>query len=282
MTALAWVTTASARGRDDDEPLGLAALARAGVDVDVVDWDDPGVDWARFDRVAVRSTWDYPQRLDAFLAWLQAVEAVTRLANPVALMAWNIDKRYLVDLAADGVAVVPTTVLDPGREPDLGGEGFVVKPAIGAGSQDVAVYAPAERRRAQAHVERLHARGATALVQPLLPAVATDGEWPLVFFAGRFSHAANKRVELPGEGEDDLFAPETTAQHVADEAQLAVAETALAAIGARFGTPAYARVDLVRDGDGYRVLEVELIEPSLFLPQAGPAAADRLAEALVR
>lgn len=125
---LAWVTTRAARGLDQDEPLGLAALAAAGVDVDVVDWDDPTVDWGRYDRVAPRSTWDYPERLDAYLAWLGAVDAVTQLCNPAAAMLWSLDKRYQVALAADGVPWVPTTVVAPAQTLPVPEGGVVVKP----------------------------------------------------------------------------------------------------------------------------------------------------------
>src|SRR5580765_6673197 len=111
---LAWVTTRKARGLDDDEPLALAALARTGVSVEVVDWDDPGVDWARFDRVVLRSAWDYPERLAQFLTWLEQVAAVSELVNPPGIIRWNLDKRYLVELADAGVPITPTAFVPPG------------------------------------------------------------------------------------------------------------------------------------------------------------------------
>jgi len=92
---LAWVTAQGARGLDDDEPIALAALARSGVSVDVVDWDDPGAGWSGYDRVVLRSTWDYPQHLAEFLAWVDAVDAVSELLNPAATVRWNLDKQYL-------------------------------------------------------------------------------------------------------------------------------------------------------------------------------------------
>ncbi|MGL4178803.1 MAG: hypothetical protein ACRCSN_22330, partial [Dermatophilaceae bacterium] len=132
------------------------------------------------------------------------------------------------------------------------------------------------------HVRRLHAAGRTALVQPLLGSVAEHGEWPLVFLAGRYSHAAGKRVALPRAGEvADLFAAETVTHSTADAAQVALARTAVDLVVSRFGIPTYARVDLVRDDDGRPcVLELELVEPSLFLAQGGPAAVRSLVDAL--
>jgi glutathione synthase/RimK-type ligase-like ATP-grasp enzyme len=284
MGRLAWVTTGPVRGYDEDEPLALAALARTGVDVDVVDWDDPRARWPDYDRVVLRSAWDYARRLPEFLAWVDAVSAVSELVNPPATVRWNLDKRYLAALAGDGVPITPTVFVEPGRAAEFPPGRFVVKPAVGAGSRDAAWYGPDEHDGADAHVARLHAAGQTVLVQPLLASVARDGEWPMVFFDGTFSHAAGKRVQLPrARTVQTLYAAETTTPHTADPDQVATATAAVDAVSARLGTPAYARVDLVRDDDGgYRVLELELIEPSLFLPHADPDAPDRLAQALVR
>lgn len=281
---LAWVTTRAARGTDLDEPLALAALADADVDVDVVDWDDPGVAWASYDRVALRSLWDYPERLDEFHRWLGAVESVSTVVNPPAIVRWNLDKHYLTARADEGVPITPTVFVEPGSAAEFPDGEYVVKPAVGAGSRGAASYGPGQNAVATEHVERLHAAGTSVLVQPLLASVAAEGEWPLMFFDGVYSHAASKRVALPRAGlVEGLFAEERTATHTADDAQLAVAGAAIAAVTARIGAPTYARVDLVRDDDNqYCVLEVELIEPSLFLPEADPGAAGRLAAALIR
>jgi glutathione synthase/RimK-type ligase-like ATP-grasp enzyme len=281
---LAWVTARGARGLDEDEPIAVAALARTGVSVEVVEWNDPDARWSDYERVVLRSTWDYPQHLAEFLAWVYAVDAVSELLNPAATVRWNLDKQYLAALAEDGVPITPTVFVRPGEAAELPDGRFVVKPAVGAGSRDAAWYRPDERDSATAHVARLHAAEQTVLVQPMLASVARDGEWPMVFFDGTFSHAAVKRVNLPRAGTvETLFADETNTQHVATADQIAVATAAVDAVSRRFGTPTYARVDLVRDDDGrYCVLEVELIEPSLFLSFGDAAAADRLAEVLVR
>jgi len=280
---LAWVTTREARGQDEDEPLALAALERAGVSVEVLDWDDPDVDWSRFDRVVLRSAWDYPQRLSEFLAWLEKVAGVSDLVNPLDTVRWNLDKQYLAELADAGVPITPTVFLPPGTAARFPQGDFVVKPAVGAGSRDAASYGADQRETAVAHVDRLHTTGQTVLVQPFLTSVATEGEWPLMFFDGRYSHAASKRVALPRAGlVEELFAAETNAAHVATAAQIEVAQAAVDLVSSRLGTPTYARVDLVRGDTGqFCVLEVELIEPSLFLLYADSAAADRFVAALV-
>jgi len=279
---LAWVTASEARGLDEDEPAALAALREAGVTVEVLDWDDPDVDWSGFDRAVLRSCWDYTDRPAEFVARLDAIAAVTELVNPPATVRWNLDKRYLGELEAAGLPITPTTFVPPGMDLVVPSGSFVVKPAIGAGCRDAASYDPDEVGQAVAHVARLHAAGTVALVQPLLRSVAVEGDWALVFLGGRFSHAASKRVGLPRAGTiDGLFAPEVLAAHEPSAEQVGLAGAVMDAVSARFGSPAYGRVDLVRDDDGALcVLEVELIEPSLFLGFADGGAVDRLVRAL--
>lgn len=281
--SLGWVTTRAARGLDEDEPLALRALSSAGVEVAVVDWDDPEVDWARYDRVVLRSAWDYAEQSTRFLAWIDAVDEVTDLRNPPSMVRWSIDKHYLLELEAAGVPIVSTNVVEPGEEPVFPAGDIVVKPAVGAGSRDAASYGAADLDLARAHVRRLQDQDRSVLVQPQLASVAIDGEWPMVYLGGVYSHAASKRVALPRGGHvEGLFAAEANTTHTAGADQLAVADAAIGHVTSRFGVPTYARVDVVRDDGGQPcVLEVELVEPSLFLPQADPGASARLVDALV-
>lgn len=114
---LGWVTAREALGRDEDEALALPALRAAGVEVEVVVWDDPAVRWESYDRVVLRSAWDYPERLDQFLPWLERVAAVTDLRNPVPMVRWSLDKHYLAELEHAGVPVTPTVFVEPGDAP---------------------------------------------------------------------------------------------------------------------------------------------------------------------
>jgi len=253
------------------------------VQVDVERWDDRSVDWSSFDLVLIRSPWDYTDHLLAFLDWLERVDRVARLCNPLAPMQWSIDKHYLGGLAEDGVPVIPTEYVEVGAEARFVHDAWVVKPVVGAGAEDVAIFRRGDDESAHAHVGRLHQRGIAAMVQPLLPSVARDGEWPMVFFGGRFSHCANKRVQLPDpDGPAPFFAPERNTPWVATAEQIEAAQRCIDAVGRRFGTLTYARVDLVRgEDDAYLVLEVELVEPSLFLPEGGePAIANLVAAVL--
>ena len=182
---IALASVAAARGLDEDLAPLDTALREAGLDVRIVDWDDPAVDWAGFDAVLLRSTWDYTERLVEFLDWCAKVSAVTTLLNPLDVVCWNTDKHYLADLGNTGIAVVESFFVETGDDaagfPDHAE--FVVKPCVGAGSRDTQRYLRAEREAAIAHVRRLIDAGRAVLVQPYLSGVDADGETALLFFA---------------------------------------------------------------------------------------------------
>jgi hypothetical protein len=270
---------------DDDFPLRDELQAR-GIAAEAVRWDDPAADWASYAVSVVRSPWDYVPRRADFVAW---AHRVPRLLNPADIIEWNTDKVYLRDLAARGAPVTPTSFVAPGETwtPPSGGE-WVVKPTISAGSQDTGRYLlPSQAALAAAHVARLTEAGRTAMVQPYLSAVDTDGETALLFFpdaTGRltFSHAARKGPMLtgPDEGKIDPGSEDITAR-TPTPAALTAAEQVLAAIPGDTNRLLYARVDLIQGPDGAPLLlELELTEPSLFLRTA-PSAAARLTDAIV-
>ena len=265
---------------DPDLPLAARALRDAGYAVELVRWDDPAVDWAAPDLAVVRSCWDYSRRRPDFLAW---AASVPRLRNAVQLLRWNTDKAYVRDLGGAGLPVVPT-VWDPaaaGELPDAAE--WVVKPSVSAGSRDTARWP--EPAAVLAHVAELTAAGRTAMVQPYLTGVDTAGETAVLFLGGRFSHAVRKGPLLRrGEGvRQDRDSRGDLTPVVPTPAQLDLAGAVLDAIGdlvPGVAAPLYARVDLVQDDAGRPVLlELELTEPSLFLPQA-PAAAASLVRAV--
>jgi glutathione synthase/RimK-type ligase-like ATP-grasp enzyme len=283
---MASVAIATITGLDDldpDQPALTDALAARGVAAAPTGWDDPTVDWSAFDLVVVRSTWDYPERLDAFLGWAEHVSAVSRLANPAAVLRWNTDKRYLAQLSGAGLPVVPTRWVEPGAAFELPTGELVVKPAVSVGSRDTARYRPDEAAVARAHVERLGGAGRVAMIQPYVPSVDAEGETALLWLGGAFSHAIRKGPLLrPGaEPVEGLFAPEDISARVPSAAELAVAERVLDAVPGGPGALLYARVDLVASPAGPLVLELELTEPSLFLTY-DEGAAGRLADAVVR
>ena len=254
----------------------LRALHDRGVRAEPAVWDDAGVDWAGYDLAVLRSTWDYPQRRDEFVAWARRVP---RLANPAGMVEWNTDKRYLAELAASGIPVVPTRWVEDGRA-DLGTTGeVVIKPTVGAGGLHAGRYDlsdPVQRAHAGVHLDRL----GQAMVQPYLRAVDDRGETAMVYFAGRFSHALRKGPLLSGPVAevDGLFRPEQIDAREPSPAERAVADRVVAALP--FATlPVYARIDLLPGENAPVVIEVELTEPSLFLGYS-PGAADRFASAI--
>lgn len=287
MTLVALVTCAELPDLDPDDRLLIEPLAALGVTVEAAVWDDPAVDWTAHDLAVLRSPWDYARQRDAFVAW---AHTVPRLANPAPVVEWNTDKRYLAELAAAGVPVVPTTVGTPGEGVALADHGeWVIKPTVSAGSRDTGRYdlgEPDQVRLARRHVDRLLAAGRAVMVQPYLAAVDVAGETALLYLDGRFSHAIRKGALLtgPDQGDVRLYRPETITAREASAAEREVADQVLAAVP--WSGLAYARVDLIPGPDGAPVLlELELTEPSLFLGHSdgAPARAARaIAAALGR
>ncbi|MEV7283816.1 hypothetical protein AB0O01_04475 [Streptomyces sp. NPDC093252] len=268
---------------DPDLPGLLAAVRAAGADAEAVRWDDPDADWAAFDLAVIRSTWDYSWRAGEFLAWADRCAALTRLANPAPVVRWNADKRYLGDLAAAGVPTVPTAYAAPGEVLALpAGAEYVVKPTSGAGARFAARYTPDEHDTAVRHVERMHAEGFTAMVQPYVRAIDTSGERALQFYGGRLIHAIRKGPVLsPGTPYDvRKTAHPGVRPWRPTPAETAVAEQALAAVPGGSGL-LYARVDLVDGEDGRpQLMELELVEPHLFL-DLHPESVGKVAGAVV-
>jgi hypothetical protein len=277
---IALATCAAFPDGDPDDAHLAAALPEACFAV----WDDPAEDWSAFDLVVIRSTWDYQERRDEFLAW---VRSVPRIVNPPDVVEWNTDKRYLAELGAAGVPVVPTEYLDPADPPwtpSSTGE-YVIKPTVGVGSLSAGRYDlgdPEQRAMAFRHASRFRATRRVAMVQPYLPGVDAYGETGLIFLDGRFSHAIRKGPMLTGPAAQaaGLYRPEEISARQPAPAELAVAEKVMSTI-ANETHLLYARVDLLPGQDGGPVLvELELTEPSLYLGYA-TGAADRLADAIV-
>jgi hypothetical protein len=276
MARVALATAAHLPELDEDGPVLLAALAAEGLEPDVRVWDDPAVAWDDYDLVVVRTTWDYWDRHDEFLAWARSVP---RLANPASVIAWNTDKAYLGRLAEAGVPVVPTTYLtslDGWTPPD---EPYVVKPTVSAGARDSAAY-PAGDPEGADHVRYLLARGKVAMVQPYLSAVDTDGETAVLVFGGEVSHAARKGPVLSvGHGIDNsLVSRQDITPRDPSPEETALADQVLSVVRGWGDELLYARVDML---PGPVLIELEVTEPSLFLGQS-PGAAERFARAVRR
>ena len=256
----------------DHFPDGDPETAALGFEAAV--WDDPSVDWSAFDLVVIRSTWDYTVKVDAFLDW---AERVPNLCNDADVVRWNHDKTYLRALHAHGVPCVPTR-WDPDDVPH---GRWVVKPTISAGARDTI---SGDRDDAIAHVERLRAAGRTAMVQPHLSAVDEVGETALVYIGGEHSHAVRKGAVLGRLRRDDgTYEADQVSPLTPTTAELELAEHVLDTIPFDRRSLLYARVDVIPDDDGDPVLlELELIEPDLFLSQdSNGRAFERLGSAIL-
>jgi hypothetical protein len=252
----------------------LPLLRARRIDAVPLCWDDPWADWASFDAVVIRSTWDYFRRYDEFCAWLDKVERQARVWNPPSLVRWNTDKRYLRDLEARGVRVVPTVYCEPGVEVRLdavldarGWTDAIIKPAVSGG----AYRTHRVSRGGAGHDAQMSEilGGTAALVQPFMPEIQIEGEWSLHYFDGAFSHAV---LKVPA-GSDYRIQPQYggTFKRVEPPAWMrAEAEGVLAALPV---APLYARIDGVRRGEEFFLMEAELVEPYLYMAAAPEAIA---------
>lgn len=276
---------------DDDRSL-VAGFRAAGVEASPQVWDDPDVDWHAFDAVVLRSTWDYANRRDEFVAW---AHAVPHLVNAPAVVEWNTDKHYLKELAEDGVATIETLWLDPSKHltsqaihtrlPAFGD--FVIKPTISAGARDTIRYresSAAARGAAILHARGLLRAGRHVMVQRYFEKVDTVGETCLVFLAGEFSHAVRKEAMLQRDQAPTSSGYQREVMRTAEatDAEMDLALRTLEAASGRLGVSAadlaYARVDMLPDDEDVpHLLELELVEPALFFEND-----DRATERFVR
>lgn len=263
--------------------LCFPALARRGWEGSEVAWDLPDIDWSSFAAVVIRSTWDYQRRFDEFRKVLESIErSGTLLLNSPAIVRWNIDKRYLQEIEQKGVRIVPTAWLPcfgSGSELFSMFKRFqtselVVKPTVGANADDTFRIRNDNTVNWLEVEEIFHSK--PLMIQPFLESIVTEGEYSLFYFDGVYSHAVRKRpamgdfrVQEEHGGEITTFHPGNDLLKAGLDAMTALPEAVL-----------YGRVDLVRLADGnWGVIELELIEPSLYFPY-DPDSVERFSEAL--
>lgn len=253
-------------------------LRRSGMSVEHRPWTETG-DLAGFDVVMPLVAWGYhfdPPRWHALLDRLERESAPA--LNPVPLLRWNSDKRYLAELGARDIAVIPTRLVEKMDEAALAdarrdyGDMLVIKPPVSAAADGTYKLGPGDPLPESA-------LGRTMLVQPFLPSVASEGEYSVMLFGSRFSHAIVKR---PKAG-DYRVQPHLGGSESRCEPPAGAIELALAALAAAPAEATYARVDMVRDEAGkLAVIELELIEPALWLQHAPDGGASFAAAVLER
>lgn len=252
-----------------------AVLLRAGFSVEARDWTDPG-DLTGFDLVMPLVAWGYhqdPHRWHALLDRLER-EAVPTL-NPVSLLRWNSDKRYLAELGRNSVAIIPTRLVETLNKDALTearaefGDQIVIKPPVSASAYGTHLLGPGDPIPADA-------LGQPRLIQPFLRAVSAEGEYSIMLFDNQFSHSIVKR---PKAG-DYRVQPHLGGTERPCDPPAGAIELAHAALAAAPASATYARVDMVRDNDGaLAIIELELIEPALWLQHA-PDGGDSFAAAV--
>jgi glutathione synthase/RimK-type ligase-like ATP-grasp enzyme len=275
MSHLALATSSKYPNLTTDDRLLLDPLSKQGLEPEPAIWNDPSYDWSSCAAVVIRSCWDYHLQPEKFLRWIAQLESANLpVFNPAPLVRWNANKSYLRDLEAKGIAIVPTfwpedrgEFLLEDKLRDLGWSKAVVKPRISATAYRTELVTRENATAAQPLFDDLR-RSSGVMLQKFMDAIATEGEWSLIFFAGLFSHAVLKK---PQPGDFRVQNDFGGTAHLADPPSEVLA-TATHAINAVDRT-IYARVDGLVDGGQFRLMELELIEPMLFLadhPQAPP------------
>lgn len=259
-----------------DDRLLQAALDDLGILSIRVDWSDPDVDWSRFRCAVFRTTWDYFDRFGEFSAWLDRAQSLTRLCNAPSIVRWNMDKHYLAYLDAGGVPVVRSKFIERGTTirlqqllDETGWEEAVIKPCVSGGARHTYRVDRTNAAQLDATIQGLLAAEAF-LLQPFERGIMAHGEDSLMIIDGRFSHAVRKLAKAGDfRVQDDHGGTVHGYQPTAE--QIALAERAMAACDSM---PVYGRVDMVQvDSGDYAVMELELIEPELWLRLYPPAAA---------
>jgi glutathione synthase/RimK-type ligase-like ATP-grasp enzyme len=268
----------------DDDHLLQTALAQHGISSVRVDWASRKVDWSQFRCAVFRTTWDYFERQNEFFTWLEQVRGQTRLCNDASLIEWNVDKHYLADLAKQGICVVPTRFVERNNSitlhellDDCGWDEAILKPCVSGAARHT--YRLNRVIAFQLEPIFLHLlQNESLILQPFQRSVMYSGEIALMLFDGRVTHAIKK---IPKHGDfrvqDDHGG--TVHPYKPTELEIQFAQQVMDACPSK---PIYGRVDLVNDNQGnLAVMELELIEPELWL-RSHPPAATAFAEAIAR
>jgi glutathione synthase/RimK-type ligase-like ATP-grasp enzyme len=269
---IAIATSLPAADQPPGEQLLITALAQAGASATLATWSSPEVDWIQFSAVVIRTCWDYHLRVPEFLAWIKSLEDRHLVViNHPQLIRWNVDKSYLQHFATSGIAIPETIWLQPEEEADIAKlcathkwEQAVIKPVISASAYGT-------ERCNSGQVQ------GPMMIQQYLPAIETEGEWSLIYFDHEFSHSVRKRprasdfrVQKDHGGSVEPATPPSTLT------AFAKASLQLLPYPATF-----ARVDLVEQDGRIYLMEIEVIEPELFLNYA-PESAQRLPNSILR
>ncbi len=265
-----------------EDHLLTKSLEERGLKVGRTYWDNPDFDWRSTRFVVLRTTWDYFDRFDEFSAWLQRVNRLTQLINPLPILEWNMDKHYLVDLNRNGIAIPNTIFIEMGERRSLsqiaeesGWEEWVLKPAVSGAGRHTYRLKRGDLEEYESRFKELIGQEAM-LLQEFQASVIERGEATFVLFGGQYSHAVLKKAKRGDFRVQDDFGG-TVHHYQASAQEIALVGQVMSCISP---TPVYARVDLIWDKNGQQVVsELEMVEPELWMRFHAPAA-EAFAEAL--
>jgi glutathione synthase/RimK-type ligase-like ATP-grasp enzyme len=280
---VALITCSERPDLSNSDALLQRELAARNIEAHPLVWNDPAVDWSRPLVSIIRSTWDYHHQRVAFLEWAQRVSQLHTLWNPLPLLHWNTHKSYLHDLEEHGVPIIPTRWLVQGASANLarlmqkhGWSEVVIKPAVSADAYGTILVKEDMVDEGQQYLDHMSSIR-DMLIQPFLPAIMSNGERSLMFIDGEVTHAVVRPPVLYDMQTQPVLPKKGLVVPQEDELQLAqkIIDTLSSPV-------LYARIDLVRDVDEQlRVMEVELVEPELWLTWM-PTAAERFADVIAR
>ena len=264
----------------EDDRLLSEALGEHGLTTRRVDWASPDVDWSQFRCAVFRTIWDYFERFDEFTAWLGRVESATLLCNTASIVRWNMDKHYLADLEGQGIPIVACRFIERGSEERLadlieasGWKEAIIKPAV-SGAARHTYRVNRESAAGLEPVMRQLLKSEALILQPFVEEIMREGEDTLMVLNGRYTHAVRKTAK-PGDFRVQVDHGGAVRDLTPTKEQIELAERTMAACRP---LPAYGRVDMVRDNDGrLAIMELELIEPELWLRHHPPAAKEMAA-----
>jgi glutathione synthase/RimK-type ligase-like ATP-grasp enzyme len=257
-----------ASGVENEDLILLNFLKKKNLDISFEIWTDPNVDWTRYDLAILKSPWDYFDKIDQFYEWLEKLEQLkVRLLNPIETVKWNSDKHYLREIADFGLPVIPTLYLEKDSKPEIGkyfnslqSDTLIIKPCISGGSKNTLKISRLNYQDSIAEIDKFLTEEAY-MVQPFLKEIESTGEWSFVFFNGKFSHSLLKKAK-PGDFRVQHYLggsihSETAPEHLLRSACEYVQRFAPACL--------YARVDGLEISGKFTLMELELIEPFLFM-----------------
>ena len=250
------------------DDLIVKPLRGLGWECEFIPWDSTSINWDDFDAVIIRSTWDYQQKEKLCFKTLQSIEASSAtLYNSLDIVKWNIHKRYLLELEKENISIIPTRLYDSFYfeiVSDLfsffNENKLVIKPCVSANADDTFILEQSKMENLKSVLEGTFSRK-DFLVQPFIKNVKSEGEYSLIYFGGRLSHVL---LKTPKDGDFRVQEEHGGILKTINKPESSLIDFGNKVMGTIPYQCLYSRVDVVRGSDNYLLMEVELIEPSLY------------------